>query len=104
MAGSSGSGGSGGMPSSCSDMPLCQACCDDLYPDLHAAFAAAFYSCACDQCYSVCGTFCSDTYNWDDACLECLQAFASTECSSAAVMCDETPDCEAFATCSFSCL
>ena len=104
IAGSSGSGGTG-MTNNCSTMPLCQTCCDELYPDLHLAFASAFYTCSCDQCGQVClQNLCSDTYNWDDACLECLQAFATTECADAAIICDDTPNCEAFASCSFSCL
>jgi len=100
-----GGAGTGGMSNECSSGPDCQKCCDERFPDTHGPFANKFSACACDVCGDACqGSFCLDLYTWNDACLSCIREQISSGCSAPAVECNATPQCEDFATCSFSCL
>jgi len=104
-AGRGGAGGSSGT-GECAGAPLCDLCCDELYPDGHGSLAGAFLSCGCAQpCYTYCDIqFCGTAYYWSSDCLTCmLVASQSAECVAASNACEDSSLCQPYRACLLSC-
>ena len=105
-AGRGGTGGSGGA-GGCASEPLCELCCDELYPDGHGNFAGAFLGCGCAQpCYRYCNIeFCGTAYDWSSDCLNCmlLAPETSAECVAASNACADSSLCQPYRACLLSC-
>jgi hypothetical protein len=105
-AGGGGAGMAGGT-SECADDPICEICCDELYPDAHGMVAGLFYACGCGPpCSTYCMTdFCNTVYDWSNDCLHCMLAApaSNSDCVEASSGCDDSTLCQAYRSCIQSC-